>query len=625
MSDRTVSQAAQELERVDNPFRVGQSGGTTVTGEVAVQRELAEVQAAIVMARRFPRDPGAAFDAIQRSCTRKGLAEASLYSYSRGGTEITGPSIRLAEALAQAWTNLAFGIRELEQRNGESTVEAYCWDLESNIRQSRIFQVPHERHSRAGTTKLTDPRDVYELVANSAARRLRACILSTIPGDVIEAAVEQCELTMKVSADTSPEALRKVADAFKTAFGVTQEQIEKRCQCRLEAIRAAQVVQLRKIYASLKDGMSAPADWFEGAASSAAAVVAAADAKAKPAADKPATKEKPIAGDPPAQAATGDRRDARSDVKDAGISPGKDQPTPAATQPDRPKDQPIAQQVQPQPEPTADGAFFLSDDIGEPVEAPDGWEAFSAADAFADRFMSLMETTANPDALWENNRDAIDEIADKLPGLHVEMKDSYAAADQRVTKAEAAALAAQQRAQEQPPASEPEADAGGDGPGDGIPPLKVPLTAAGKVSWPQYATTARKELDALSTQADVSAWVNRNFPTYHGKAIEAAIDKHVRETRARIDADKRVVQQTVDAPATEQSQPQQATDRDAATAGDWLKEIAALPSLSAHMEFVAGGAYKAKMSRWDRERRDLHDAISDAVAAKHVALRGGVS
>ena len=230
--------------------------------EVELQRAIAEVQGAIILAKRFPRNQIEAMDRIMVACQRPGLAEQSLYSYSRGGTEITGPSIRLAEAIAQNWQNLQFGIKELEQRNGESTVEAFCWDVETNVRQVKSFQVKHERHTKKGSYRLEDPRDIYEAVANQGARRLRACILGIIPGDVIESAVTQCEQTLKAKADTSPDALKKLVEAF-AVFQVTKEQIEKRIQRRLDTITAAQLIQLRKIYNSLKDGMSAVADWFE--------------------------------------------------------------------------------------------------------------------------------------------------------------------------------------------------------------------------------------------------------------------------------------------------------------------------------------------------------------------------
>ena len=249
----------------NNPFaREIARGSENAASDSFGSREVAEVQAAMVVAKRFPRDQIAAMDRILQACTRPTLAEDALYSYSRGGSDISGPTIRLAEAMAQCWGNIQFGVRELEQRDGVSTVEAYAWDIETNARVVKLFQVSHRRHTRKGSYLLEDARDIYENVANQGARRLRACILAVIPGDVTEAAVRQCEETMAANADTSPEAVKKLADAF-AAIGVTQAQIEKRIQRRLETIRPAQVVHLRKVFASIRDGMSGVGDWFEGA------------------------------------------------------------------------------------------------------------------------------------------------------------------------------------------------------------------------------------------------------------------------------------------------------------------------------------------------------------------------
>ena len=57
---------------------------------------------------------------------RQDLAESAVYEYPRGGERVTGPSIRLAETVARYWGNLDYGITELDQRQGESTVMAYC-------------------------------------------------------------------------------------------------------------------------------------------------------------------------------------------------------------------------------------------------------------------------------------------------------------------------------------------------------------------------------------------------------------------------------------------------------------------------------------------------------------------
>lgn len=256
---------ATERVDVESPFagpapvKAGSGGGMIA---VAQQREIAEVQSKMLIARANPRDERAAMDRILQACTRPSLAESALYCYNRGGTDVTGPSIRMAEVLAQNWQNFDFGIRELEQRDGESTVEAYAWDIQNNVSQRKVFQVPHIRYSRSkGNTKLSDPRDIYEMVANQGARRVRACILGVIPGDVIEAATKQCEVTLTTKAAVTPERLKNLLEKF-AEFNVTKEMIEARIQRHLEAMTPGLLVQLGKIYNSIKDGMSVPVDWF---------------------------------------------------------------------------------------------------------------------------------------------------------------------------------------------------------------------------------------------------------------------------------------------------------------------------------------------------------------------------
>lgn len=247
----------------------------TSLATVEADRAMAEVRAAMVVAHAHPRDPLRAMDLILSDCMKPKLAEQALYSYSRGGTEITGPSIRLAETIARRWGNLHSGINELSRREGYSECLAFCWDLETNYRDTKAFQVRHFRPTKTGGYILTDERDIYENIANLSARRKRACILAVVPGDVVEAAVAQCESTLKTTADTSHEAMQKMVLAFIT-FGVTREHIEKRIQRRLDSIQPAQVVNLKKIWASLRDGMSNARDWFEMAQAEAPAEPSAA-------------------------------------------------------------------------------------------------------------------------------------------------------------------------------------------------------------------------------------------------------------------------------------------------------------------------------------------------------------
>lgn len=254
---------AAQTAMVANPFGAAATqapANALVAAEQ--QRAEAEIQSAMVVAKKFPRDPVRATDRILQACTRPALAEGALYAYPRGSELVTGPSIRLAEAMAQAWGNMTFGIRELSQARGESTVEAFAWDLETNTRQTKVFQVPHIRHTRRGQMKLEDPRDIYELVANQGARRLRACILGILPGDLVEAAVKQCELTQAHAGGATEDQVKGLIEAFGK-IGVTQEQLARFLGHRLDSVIGAEVIRLRKVYTSIRDGMAKVADFFD--------------------------------------------------------------------------------------------------------------------------------------------------------------------------------------------------------------------------------------------------------------------------------------------------------------------------------------------------------------------------
>lgn len=236
----------------------------TTQTEMMISRQAQEVQAAMVIAKKFPRDEVESFNRIMTSCQRKSLAANAMYEYPRGGTKVTGPSIRLAEAMAQNWGNLDFGIIELEQKNGESQVMAYAWDLETNTRQTKIFNVPHVRGTKKGNVALTDPRDIYEMVANQGARRLRSCILGVIPGDVIDAAVAECQKTLaNGNAEPLIDRVRKGIKLFEEKFSVTQQMLEKYIGCKCEAFSENDMVRLNNVYRSLKDGMAKREDFFD--------------------------------------------------------------------------------------------------------------------------------------------------------------------------------------------------------------------------------------------------------------------------------------------------------------------------------------------------------------------------
>lgn len=251
------------MNEMSMPVNNGMTARSAQT-EMMISRQAQEVQAAMVIAKRFPRDYVASYNRILQACQRKSLAENAMYEYPRGGTKVVGPSIRLAEAMAQNWGNIDYGTIELEQRNGESQVMAYAWDLETNTRQTKVFSVPHVRSTRKGNVTLTDPRDIYEMVANHGARRVRACILGVIPGDVQDAAIEQCNKTMAGGSDKPIlDLVRDMASIFEREFSVSIELVEKFIGCKSDAFTMNDLVRLKRVYKSLKDGMAKREDYFD--------------------------------------------------------------------------------------------------------------------------------------------------------------------------------------------------------------------------------------------------------------------------------------------------------------------------------------------------------------------------
>jgi len=234
-----------------------------VAASTAVEqsRAVAETQAAMIVAQKFPRDENASYLKIMTACKRTTLAASGSYAFKRGGQVVTGPSIRLAEVMARCWGNIDYGFRELNRTHEGSEVESYCWDMEYNVRVTRTFFVKHWRDTKGGGYALKDERDKYELIASQAQRRVRACILEMIPGDIVEAAENECKKTLAGGDVPLEDRVRKMLAAFKD-IGVTQDMIEGFLDHKITAIVPVQIVRLTQIYTSIKDGVAAREDFF---------------------------------------------------------------------------------------------------------------------------------------------------------------------------------------------------------------------------------------------------------------------------------------------------------------------------------------------------------------------------
>ena len=240
--------------------KIGQNGlmpQSTAVVQAAAAAE--ETKCLFLAAAQWPRDTIACRTEIMNACTDRVLAESALYAYRRGGQLIEGASIDLIEEISTIWGRINSGWIELERQPGQSRVLAYALDYQTLKKDQREFWVEHK--GEKGNV-LTDSRDIYERIANSAQRRKRSCVEAIIPKYIVQAAVDQVKETLLGGKDAKPfhERVAILVKTFYDKHGVTRPQIEKKIGSKIEAMAPTQYVQLVAIGKSISDG--APADQY---------------------------------------------------------------------------------------------------------------------------------------------------------------------------------------------------------------------------------------------------------------------------------------------------------------------------------------------------------------------------
>ena len=571
--------------RVENPFgNAGTQSQVRLNGalvSVEQQRAIAEIQARMIVARSSPRDPIASMEQILNECTRPTLAEKAEYAYQRGGTDIYGPTIRLAEVLARGWGNIACGVKELSRDEGYSECVAYCWDMQTGFLDERQFQVRHWRDTKSGGYKITESRDIDELVLNLGARRKRACILTVIPGDVVEAAIEQCRKTLQANADTSPETLKKLEASF-AQFGVTKKHIETFIQRKLEAIRPAQLVRLRQIFNSLRDGMSNASDWFGAGAQVRDAEID----EGKPTDDK-------------GSASTTTTSDAGGGGQRNTGATGPGQQQTASRDTDERQQQPTADKFE----------AYVVDHMGEAVGEG---EIFSDPGQWIDAYHNLIDNAfpADTAAIIESNRETVAWLLAKMPGLS---KTKQLTEDgSRPAKSDA-----ERR--------------GGIEEKSFIQAVEVPTRGQSQRDMKGYVEAVRKSVSAEIVDADSGAkWLARNEPIM-SKLPPATRASAMQAYNARLDAlglGSGKAAEEDDSTAAQQQQQQQTSGETAEQDHPdrrqfelWLSDIGNVPSSNILDSYLSNKAYTAMLARFERERPQFAESLKTAVDAKRSELQ----
>lgn len=227
----------------------------------AIERQK-ETEGAIIIAKKFPRNSLDMYGKLIESTKRFGFADAATYSYKRGTTIISGPSINLAKEAARLWGNIRYGIDIVNDDDESVTIQAWAWDMENNTRDSQENKFKKLIYRKVDGWKKPDERDLRELVNRHGSLTLRNCLLNLMPKDFIDDAVAQCKETLKNRVGESPkETLKKVVKGF-TDMGITVKMLETRLTHPLNECSVDEITDLREIYKSIRDGAKRK-DYFQ--------------------------------------------------------------------------------------------------------------------------------------------------------------------------------------------------------------------------------------------------------------------------------------------------------------------------------------------------------------------------
>ena len=227
----------------------------------------AEVDTQISTAKKYPRTLSKVkADMLSFATLDQETAESCFYTLPRGGKNIQGPSVRLAEIAVSCYGNLRAGSRIIDTiSTGDSphvVIQAVCHDLERNVavtveKRRRIVG----KKSKGG---VIDEDDI-NLAANAgAAIAFRDAVFKVVPGALIKPIFEQVKQVAIGDAKTLSERRDRAVASF-AKMGVSKDKVlavlDKK---KVDDIDLADLEVLFGLHTAIKDGQTTIDEAFSG-------------------------------------------------------------------------------------------------------------------------------------------------------------------------------------------------------------------------------------------------------------------------------------------------------------------------------------------------------------------------
>lgn len=235
--------------------------GSELAPTAALAEKQFEIQSAIIIARKYPRNEDQAFAKLMKACKRTAFAEEAAYSFPRGGTNVTGPSVNIAREAARLWGNIRYGLHIVRDDEESRQIRGWAYDVETNTKIEAEDDFAKLISRKGKGNVVPDERDLRELTNRRGAILVRNCLLQLLPKDLIEDALDRCTQTLKSNVEKDPDAARKRAILAFSDLGITPPMLEEKLGHPLAECTPKEIADLRKVYSSIKDGHSTWAEY----------------------------------------------------------------------------------------------------------------------------------------------------------------------------------------------------------------------------------------------------------------------------------------------------------------------------------------------------------------------------
>lgn len=215
----------------------------------------AETDMQITTAKKYPRSiKKFRQDAMSMATADAETAASCFYKLKRGHGDdakiIEGPSVRLAEIVANAWGNMRYGARIVNEGEREVTAQGMAHDLEKNV--ASTIEVARRITTKDGRRFGDDMVQVTKNAACSIA--LRNAIFKAVPFTYAKQIYEQCKKVAVGGAKTLKERCQYMLDAF-SKISVSKEQVLTYLEkTSVEDIGLTEIELMIGVFTAIKDG-----------------------------------------------------------------------------------------------------------------------------------------------------------------------------------------------------------------------------------------------------------------------------------------------------------------------------------------------------------------------------------